>query len=454
MPESTDAPATDRVVKLPVDKLHPNPWNRTLFDPEPLTELTGNIKIMGVKEPLIVRPMPDGSHQIASGNRRWLAAQAAGLKEVPCWIQPLTDEQVAEMNVVSNVQREDVPPLELARMVDDYIKKFGKTQQEAADKFGRGLDWVKHLLGFLNMPPEVLDRCSVLHLGWPQLEALKRLPPNHQLTVAEEIKTGITKPQEVVKRAKQLKFTPKSGQKVEQSDSGNAIQQNNPKSELPTAGPGNGLPLAVPPQVVPPGLVGQMVAAGKNQAIGQLLAPLGSVGGVLQKAKGLKTWQVVLLGSLGFFVLHAFMSLASLPTRLAERFWNRTSNNSLVRSAAASNPVTAAIGDAPPKLTASTLSRIAAPTGLKAEEILSGQRVRFSWNAVPGCAGYNFYSIRAWDSTGQWTKETKQPLLEPHGVWRNTTGRDDYKFVATAVIDPDHESAFSEPVEVDMRQVP
>jgi hypothetical protein len=136
--------------------------------------------------------------------------------------------------------------------------------------------------------------------------------------------------------------------------------------------------------------------------------------------------------------------------RMADQLWNRASST---RPAIAGAPAAPAPETAN-KFTIASLVKIPAPTGLKAEEILSGQRVRFSWNPVPGCAGYNFYSIRVWDTTGQWTKETKQPLPEPHGVWRNTTGRDDYKFVATAVIDPDHESAFSEPVEVDMRQVP
>src|SRR5690349_13547313 len=116
---------------LPLAQLKPNPWNRTVFDPAALNELAANIKAEGVREPLKVRPIEksprppfskgesveesrsEGSpslekrageiYQISSGHRRWLAAQKAGLTEVPCLIEDLSDEQVAEDNVTLNV---------------------------------------------------------------------------------------------------------------------------------------------------------------------------------------------------------------------------------------------------------------------------------------------------------------------------------------------------------------
>src|ERR1700676_3464982 len=105
MPETMPAVTLQQ---MPIDKIQPNPWNRQQFDSDALNELTESIKAGGIRKALIVRSMPDGSYQIASCNRRWLAAQKAGLKEVPCWIQPLTDEQVAEMDVINNVQRADI----------------------------------------------------------------------------------------------------------------------------------------------------------------------------------------------------------------------------------------------------------------------------------------------------------------------------------------------------------
>ena len=86
-----------------------------ILDADALNDLTASIKAGGIREPLIVRSLQEGGYQIASGHRRWLAAKAAGLNVVPCWVQGLSDEQVAELNITANIQREDMPPLELAR---------------------------------------------------------------------------------------------------------------------------------------------------------------------------------------------------------------------------------------------------------------------------------------------------------------------------------------------------
>src|SRR5258708_18013887 len=107
---------TPTVQSLPLDQLKPNPWNRKNFDPAAMQDLISSIKAGGIREPLIVRPSAD-SYEIASGNRRWLAAKEAGFKEVPCLVQGLTDQQVSEMDIVNNIQREDVVPLEIANMV-------------------------------------------------------------------------------------------------------------------------------------------------------------------------------------------------------------------------------------------------------------------------------------------------------------------------------------------------
>src|SRR5207302_5712524 len=118
------------VQTLPLDQIKPNPWNRKYFDAAAMQELVSSIRTGGIHEPLIVRPN-NGGYEIASGNRRWLAAKEAGLTEVPCCVQGLSDEQVAEMDIVDNIQREDIAPLELAQMVNGHMDKFHKTQQQA-----------------------------------------------------------------------------------------------------------------------------------------------------------------------------------------------------------------------------------------------------------------------------------------------------------------------------------
>src|SRR5260370_4148188 len=104
-----DATATPVVAvemkSIPVDQLHPNPWNRKQFDPQQMEELAQAIRREGVQVRLIVRPRQAGGHEIVDGERRWLASQKAGLKDIHCEVRDLTDEQVAELDIVLNLQR-------------------------------------------------------------------------------------------------------------------------------------------------------------------------------------------------------------------------------------------------------------------------------------------------------------------------------------------------------------
>jgi ParB family chromosome partitioning protein len=200
----TATPATS-VQLIPVGQLQPNPWNRTVFDPAQMQELVESIRSGGIKEPLIVRQGSEG-YQIASGHRRWMAAKEAGLAEVPCYVQALTDDQVAEDNITINLQREGIPSLELARMVNDYILKFDKTQEEAAAKFGKSKAWVSDLVGFLKIPAAVREKFSALNLAWDQLMALRKATVEVQTQVAQELQEGKLKPEGMEKRCRQLKF--------------------------------------------------------------------------------------------------------------------------------------------------------------------------------------------------------------------------------------------------------
>src|ERR1051326_2875576 len=101
MPDSTSRkPASQpQILDIAVAQLRPNRWNRKVFDPQALEELTRNIKAEGIKERLIVRALPDGAYEISAGNRRWLAAQKAGLPTVPCEVRELSDEEIARDNI-------------------------------------------------------------------------------------------------------------------------------------------------------------------------------------------------------------------------------------------------------------------------------------------------------------------------------------------------------------------
>src|SRR5690348_15441827 len=93
---------------LPVGQMQPNPWNRKAFDAQAMQELSQSIKRKGMLEPIIVRKVAEDKYEIASGERRWRAAQLAGQNTVPCRLQELADEDVQDMNLISNIQREDI----------------------------------------------------------------------------------------------------------------------------------------------------------------------------------------------------------------------------------------------------------------------------------------------------------------------------------------------------------
>ncbi len=204
---------------LPNVEIKPNPWNRTVFDPVALEELAKSIRAEGIREPLIVRQLglPAGEagaasgtteprYEIASGNRRWLAALQVGLKELPCLIETLSDEQVAEDNIVMNIQREDIPPLELARMVKAYMDNFQKKQKDAARTFGKSKTWVSQLLNFLDMPPEALKKFKALNLGWDTLRAIRSLGTDLTIIIAKELGDGSLTPRRIIKRCNQLLY--------------------------------------------------------------------------------------------------------------------------------------------------------------------------------------------------------------------------------------------------------
>ncbi len=192
---------------IPVTQIRPNPWNRTVFDPQGLEDLAASIRSEGIEEPLIVRKLGESQYELASGHRRWLASQKVGLKEVPCWVRNLPDKEVAELNVTANIQREAIPPLELARMVKDYMERFGTTQKRTAEEFGKSQAWVSDLTSFIKLPPAVLENIRALIMGWDPLVALRSAPADVQLKVSGELKAGTIKPEQVEKRCNQLRFT-------------------------------------------------------------------------------------------------------------------------------------------------------------------------------------------------------------------------------------------------------
>ena len=154
-----ESPARQRATRtLQVDQLFPNPDQpRRQFDAEALEELKLSIKSKGVIQPLIVRPRgaSDTQYEIVAGERRWRAAQAAGVHEVPVVIREFSDEDVLEIAIIENIQRADLNPIEEAAGYEQLMTRFGHTQEKLAQALGKSRSHIANLLRLLNLPDVV-----------------------------------------------------------------------------------------------------------------------------------------------------------------------------------------------------------------------------------------------------------------------------------------------------------
>ena len=151
-----DIATSASAVKVKLTDIEPNrDQPRKVFDESALNELAESIAQHGVLQPLLVRPMLDGSYQLVAGERRWRASRIAGLTEVPVVIRDLTDVQVAELALVENLQREDLNPIEEAFGYKELSDKFGYTQEEVSNIVGKSRSAVANALRLLNLPDEV-----------------------------------------------------------------------------------------------------------------------------------------------------------------------------------------------------------------------------------------------------------------------------------------------------------
>lgn len=144
-----------------VDHLFANPHQpRKEFQKEKLQELANSIRTHGIIQPIVVMPAAEGRFQIVAGERRWRAAQMAGLKEVPIVTKEQNEQKSLELAIIENIQRHDLNPVEEARAYQNLMKKFNLTQNEVAEKVGKDRATVANILRILSLEAEILDLIS------------------------------------------------------------------------------------------------------------------------------------------------------------------------------------------------------------------------------------------------------------------------------------------------------
>ncbi len=211
LPEETLG-ETPEVFFCPLEAIRPSSYQPRLKKEEGLEELAASIKEKGILQPLLVREITPGLYELVAGERRFRAAQIAGLERVPVIVRDLSPQEALELALIENLQREDLNPIEEARGYARLIQEFGLTQEEVAKKVGRDRSTVANALRLLKLPEDLQEDVLEGRLSAGHARALLSLPHESLMRrVRDEILAralSVRQTEALVKRLKEEKETP------------------------------------------------------------------------------------------------------------------------------------------------------------------------------------------------------------------------------------------------------
>ena len=185
---SDDSTRKDAMASLPVGSVRPGKYQpRTRMDQQALAELAASIRAQGLMQPLLVRPVGGGNYELIAGERRWRAAQLAGLTEVPVLVRDVPDNAALAMALIENIQREDLNPIEEAGGLQRLIDEFRMTHEQAADAVGRSRSATTNLLRLLKLAKPVQAMLMQGSLEMGHARALLGLDGARQVEAANRI---------------------------------------------------------------------------------------------------------------------------------------------------------------------------------------------------------------------------------------------------------------------------
>lgn len=199
--------------EIPIDQIEPNPGQpRRDFDEEALAELADSIKAIGIIQPVTLRQVADNRFQIIAGERRWRASQMAGLKAIPAYIRTIKDENVMEMALVENIQREDLNAIEIALAYEHLLETTGLTQEKVSERVGKSRAAVANYLRLLKLPAQVQMALQNKEIDMGHARALLAVnSPSLQIKLFKEIvKNGYS-----VRKVEELAQMLKNGEELE-----------------------------------------------------------------------------------------------------------------------------------------------------------------------------------------------------------------------------------------------
>ena len=167
---------------IPIDLVQRNPSQpRRHFDESELNDLSNSIRTHGVLQAILVRPIPGGKYEIVAGERRWRAAQRAGLHAIPAVVREFNEVEVLEIAIVENVQRTDLNPIEEAQGFQALIDRFGRTQEEIAEAVGKSRPHIANMLRLLKLPDDLQEMVRDGRLSSGHARAILTAPDQHAL---------------------------------------------------------------------------------------------------------------------------------------------------------------------------------------------------------------------------------------------------------------------------------
>ena len=190
-PEKVVKELANTVANIPVKAIEPNPFNpRTDFNEDALKELASSLKVHGLVQPITVRSMATGKYQLISGERRWRASQMAGLEEIPAYIRAVdNDQEMLEMALVENIQRENLNPVEVAITYKRLMRECNLTHDDLAERLGKGRTTITHKMGLLELPPDIVTALRDREISEGHAKTIKGLEYiEEQLFVLSEIR--------------------------------------------------------------------------------------------------------------------------------------------------------------------------------------------------------------------------------------------------------------------------
>ena len=202
-----EAAGSSSISDVPISEIKPNPEQpRTLFEEQALEELASSIKSIGLVQPITLREMPDGTYMIISGERRWRASQLAGLTRIPAYIRTASDEEMMEMALIENVQREDLNAIEVALAYKRLLDNPGMSQESLSQRVGKSRAAISNQLRLVNLPAEIQLGLTHGKIDMGHARALLSLPElEDRLSLYNEILNKGLSVRQVERRCKEIK---------------------------------------------------------------------------------------------------------------------------------------------------------------------------------------------------------------------------------------------------------